>query len=250
MIYRGKTVAITGGGAGLGRALALGFAGDGARVVILGRTPQTLAEVVASGPTGMIHAVHGDVGNARDVKRFIEETQHLGEGKLDVLINNAAIYPRKDFLAMSSDEFDEVMRINVCGTAYGCRYALPGMLQKGHGRILNVGSFAYLGALPTASAYAVSKGGIRPLTKGIACEIDRAKHPNVLVNEFIPGEVKTSMSTNGRLPEELYPHARVLVDLPSGGPCGATFNLSTLFVEHSGGLKQRILRKAKALVGR
>jgi NAD(P)-dependent dehydrogenase (short-subunit alcohol dehydrogenase family) len=249
MVYEGQTVAITGGGAGLGRALALGFARDGAKVVILGRTAKTLDEVAALAPAGRIKPVLGDVGQARDVKRMVDEAHAFG-GKLDVLINNAAIYPRQAFLDMTPESFDEVMRINVGGTAYGCRYALPGMLQRGYGRILNVGSFAYLGALPTASAYAVSKGGVRPLTKGIACEIDRARYPNVLVNEFIPGEVKTSMSTNGREPAELYPHARVLVDLPSGGPCGATFNLSTLFVEHSGGLKSRVVGKLKKVLGR
>jgi NAD(P)-dependent dehydrogenase (short-subunit alcohol dehydrogenase family) len=231
MDFTNKTVVITGAGAGVGKGLAAGFCRDGANVVGFGRTRGTLEETAAQFGQGRMHVVTGDVANSADVDRLFAEALSRF-GKVDILINNAAIYPRELFLEAPIERLSEVLEVNVVGMARCCRAALPGMLQNGHGRILNVGSFAWKGPIPTALAYSVSKAAVHALTKAIAAEVDRGRFPDVLVNEFLPGVVKTSMSPEGIDPADVYPHARTVASLPKGGPHGEVFLQSELYVEY------------------
>ena len=247
MTLAGKTVVITGAGAGVGRGLVAGFCADGANVVGFGRTEKALAECAAEHGRGKMHVVVGDVSKQADVDRLFAEAKQR-YGGIDVLINNAAVYPRKLFLDAPIDEWAHTLDVNVTGMARCCHAVLPGMLERGHGRILNLGSFAWKGPIPTASGYSVSKAAVTVLTKSIAVEIDRNRYPDVLVNEFLPGVVQTSMSETGANPMDVYPHAKAVVLLPAGGPTGEVFLLSERHVEHSGGTGLK--RLAKKLLGR
>lgn len=240
MIFSDKTIVVTGAGSGLGRAFAVGFCADGGTVVGISRTAADLEETARLCVKGRMHCVVGDVGQERDVARLFAEAQRL-QGKVDILINNAAQYPKRAFLQMSMEEWNTVIRTNVMGMAMCCRAALPGMLERGYGRILNVGTFAWMGPIADSSAYSASKAAVRPFTKALVTEIDRSRHPDVLINEFVPGVARTGMSDHGEEAAAIYPHLRAVVSLPCGGPSGQTFLQSRPYVE-SRGLRARLSR--------
>lgn len=244
-----KTVVVTGAGSGIGRALAEGFCADGANVVGIGRTAANLEET-ARRCGGRMTFVVGDVGDRLAVDAFFAEANRRF-GSVDILVNNAALYPKKLFLDPDFDSWIGAIETNVLGMALCCRAALPLMLERGFGRILNVGSFAWKGPIPLASAYSVSKAAVHALTRSIAVEIDRDRYPDVLVNEFLPGIVQTAMSDSGISPAEVYPHAKVVACLPPGGPSGQTFLQSEIYDEYGGrsGLR-RALGRVKRMFGR
>jgi NAD(P)-dependent dehydrogenase (short-subunit alcohol dehydrogenase family) len=247
MLFEGKVVVITGAGSGVGRGLAIGFSRDGAAVVGIGRTREDLARTAElSGPRGM-HYVVGDVAREEDVAQLFAEAARR-HGKVDVLVNNAALYPKVRFLDGSHREWSQVIETNVIGMALCCRHALPGMLERGYGRILNMGSFAWLRPIPASSAYSASKGAVRAFTKALAAEIDRERHPDVLINELLPGVYRTRMSATGEDPEQAYPHARTVASLPARGPHGESFLRSELYIER-GGLRARVGRLVARLAG-
>lgn len=245
-LFEGKTVVVTGAGSGVGRSLAIGFCADGADVVGIGRTRETLEETAAR-CGGRMHFVVGDVAREADVDRLFEEAVRR-HGKVDVLVNNAAQYPRKGFLEGTHAEWVEAFETNVFGMALCCRKALPGMLERGYGRIINMGSFAWRGPIAGASAYSSSKAAVWILTKSLAIEIDRDRYPDVLVNELLAGQFKTGMSDVGEHPDAAYPHARSVASLPAGGPHGEIFMHSEIFVEEAG-LRARLKRLASRLSG-
>lgn len=240
---KSPVVIVTGAGSGIGAALAAGFARDGFRVVAFARrVSQERSDKHAAGEPMQIQ---GDVSKRADVDRLFADVMAT-HGRVDVLINNAAVYPRDPFVGSDFSRWDYAVATNVTGLAYCCHVALPGMLSRGYGRILNVGSFCWRGPIPNSSAYSATKAAVTVLTRAMALEIDRAAHPNVLVNEFVPGVYRTGMSDHGDPPEAAYPHARALVELPAGGPHGAVFLRSELYREQ-GGLLSRIKRR---LLGR
>jgi 2-hydroxycyclohexanecarboxyl-CoA dehydrogenase len=236
---------ITGVGGGIGRALAIGFSRGGTKVVGISRDEQKLHETASECPEGMLDSIVGDVGSEEDVDRLFSYTLDR-YGKVDVLINNAAVYPKGMILEQSTQEWFGAQRINILGIFLCCRKALPPMMERGYGRIINLGSFAARGPVPGGSAYSVSKAAVMCLTKALAVEIDRNKYPNILVNEMVPGTVKTGISAVGDDPTEIYPHARFLADLPAGGPTGRIFIKSDLFDEDYG-LRATIRRKLAKL---
>lgn len=250
MVFTDKTVVVTGAGSGIGRALAQGFCADGANVIGIGRTAASLEETALSCGAKMTHFV-GDVADPRAVEALFAEV-HRRFGGVDILVNNAALYPKKLFLDPDFDSWVRTIETNVIGMALCCRAALPLMLERGFGRILNVGSFAWKGPIPLASAYSVSKAAVHALTRSIAAEIDRERYADVLVNEFLPGIVRTSMSDTGIAPEEVYPHARKLSCLPRGGATGQIFLQSELFEDHIGrfGRVRKALSRVKSALRR
>jgi NAD(P)-dependent dehydrogenase (short-subunit alcohol dehydrogenase family) len=247
MRFAGKTVVITGAGSGVGRGLAVGFCSDGADVVGIGRTEADLART-AELCAGRMHWIAGDVARETDVERLFAEA-HARHGKVDILVNNAALYPKQRFLETPQREWAYAIETNLIGLAHCCRLALPGMLERGHGRILNMGSFAWLRPIPASSAYAASKAAVRTFTRALASEIDRQRFPDVLVNELLAGVYRTRMSEVGEDPADAYRHASFVAALPAGGPHGESFLGSELYVEETG-LRARVRRAIGRILGR
>ncbi|HEX6506228.1 MAG TPA: SDR family NAD(P)-dependent oxidoreductase [Chloroflexota bacterium] len=193
----GKTALVTGGGRGIGRSIALALARAGTRVVITGRGQDALETVREElGPQAV--AVAGDVSNESDVRRIVESA-----GAIDILINNAGIISPIAPLAESPpDAWRENLEVNLYGVYLTCRYTVPGMLERGFGRIINVSSGAARGRTAGWSAYSASKAGVESLTKVLAIEVgDRGVH----VNAIRPGIVDTDMQVEIRsTPEELF----------------------------------------------
>ena len=216
-------------------------------MVGFGRTREDLERTAAS-CAGRMHVVVGDVSREADVERLFEEAQ-ARHGRVDILVNNAALYPKRNFLDMSQAEWAHAFETNVVGLAHCCRKALPGMLARGHGRIINMGSFAWKGPGPASSAYCASKAAVTVFSAALASEIDRGRYPDVLVNELLAGVFRTRMSETGDDPAEAYAHARTVASLPAGGPHGQIFLRSDVFVEEQG-LRARLARIARRLIGR
>lgn len=230
MPYENRVVIITGAGRGLGRAFAEGFMRDGATVVGFGRSVSSL-EAVSVASRGAMHCVAGDLGRPEDVERLFAEVDNRF-GRVDVLVNNAALYPRTPFVGTPIRDWAEVINVNVTGLAHCCMLAIPRMLAQKFGRIINVGSFAWRGSLPKSSSYAASKAAVTSLTRAIASEVDPAS--GVLINEFIPGIVRTGMSSEGLEPEAVYPHLRRVVSLPAGSPHGVVYLQGEVWDDYAG----------------
>lgn len=207
-----STVVITGGGAGIGRAAALGFARLGARVVIAGRTASKLEgvvnEILAEG--GKAAAVAADCATEAGAEAVFEVAEQ--EGPVAVLVNNAGVgwsyeSVRPGSMApladTSPDNWHEVMRINLDSAYYMCHRALPNMLAAGQGVIVNVSSAGGTQGMADAHTYATSKAGMINLTRSLA----RAYGPQgVRANVLAPGFVATDM-TAGVLADENNPFA-------------------------------------------
>lgn len=247
MIFTGKSVVVTGAGSGIGRAIATGFCADGANVVGIGRTKADLEETARLCGDGRMRFVVGDVARHEDVEHLFVEARRWF-GKVDILVNNAALYPKAPFLEMTHEEWSHAIQTNLIGVADCCRLALPGMLERGYGRIINMGSLAWMGPIPNSSAYTCSKGAVRAFTRSLATEVDRTRYPDVLINELLPGIVRTRMSDSGEDPSNVYAHARYVVNLPPNGPSGRTFLQSSLYVEDHG-LRARAKRLIVRLSG-
>ena len=163
----GKIVVVTGGGSGIGRAIALRFAASGAAVHILdldlGAAENTAREVIAGGGQGWGHIC--DVTNAKQVDQTFQE---IGRGRLDILVNNAGVSHIGTLETTSEEDFDRVFRVNVKGF-YNCMRSCIGHLKaNGGGVILNMASIAGSAALADRFAYSMSKGAVVAMTYSVA----------------------------------------------------------------------------------
>ncbi len=230
-MVEGKIVVITGAGSGVGRGLAAGFCREGARVVGLGRTEADLAETADRFGEGRMRFVVGAVRQPEDVERLFADAESA-HGRVDVLVNNAALYPKERFVEHDMERFAQALQVNVLGVGLTCRRALPGMLERGHGRIVNVGSYAFKDPIPTAAIYSATKGAVDVLTKALAVEVT---HPDVRIYQWMPGVCRTRLTPDlGDDPMTDYAGCRVVATLPAGGPHGRTF-LGTELIEEGGG---------------
>jgi NAD(P)-dependent dehydrogenase (short-subunit alcohol dehydrogenase family) len=190
-ILKDKIALITGGASGIGRATALLFAQEGARVAVadinteLGRS--TAAEIEALG--GKTIFIHCDVTSARDCQHAIELTVQTFGG-LDILFNNAGIICRADVLTTSEADWDRVMDINVKSIFLMSKYAIPYMEKRGGGSIINTSSGWGLKGGGNAVSYCASKGAVTNMTRAMA--IDHGGH-NIRVNAVCPGDTDTPM---------------------------------------------------------
>jgi NAD(P)-dependent dehydrogenase (short-subunit alcohol dehydrogenase family) len=216
----GEVVVVTGAGGGIGRALAIGFSRDGATVVGVGRRTAALEETARRCP-GSMTWVSADLSRPEECARAVDGavTDH---GQVDVLINNAGTAATGPFLETPFDRWTAVVALNLLGVAACSRAALPHMIRREKGRIVTLTSRMAGTRIPGNSAYSASKAGASALTRSLAAEVTSA-HPNVLINDLIPGLTKTEMSDQGQDPESVYPFARRLVLLPAGGPSGHVF---------------------------
>lgn len=187
----GKAVLITGAGSGIGEATARIFAQEGAKVAVLDIVPDRASRVsdAIKGAGGESISLPADVSSASEVEGAIQQVVDQW-GRLDVIINNAAIQIMGPFHEQSGDDFDRIVAVNLKGVFHGCRYALPVMLRQGKGVILSTSSVLGLVGDPDLALYGATKGGIIALTKALAI----AYGPRgIRVNCVCPGDVNTPL---------------------------------------------------------
>jgi NAD(P)-dependent dehydrogenase (short-subunit alcohol dehydrogenase family) len=192
MSLKGKVAMITGGGQGLGRAIALAMARDGARVAVMARTEKNIAAVVRQIKTqgGQGLAIPGDVSQEADVARLINETV-AAFSAVHVLVNNAAVIGPPRFLAdADSAAWNETLNVNLTGAYLCTRSVVPVMVEQSEGKIINITSGLGQMAYPRFCAYSVSKAGLIQLTRSLAEEL---KEHNIQVNAIDPGVMDTAM---------------------------------------------------------
>ncbi|MBO9397915.1 SDR family oxidoreductase [Shimia sp. R9_2] len=185
----GRIAVVTGAGSGLGRALAIALTAKGITVAGLGRRAEKLEETAVLAGAQFLPIV-ADVADPDAVRTaFGTVRQH---GAVSILINNAAVYPHRDILDETPESFMHTMAVNLGGVVNGTSEALKDMTALGHGRILNVGSFADLHPLPCSAAYSVSKGAVRSFSRALIADLgDRL--PKIVINTWMPGILRTDM---------------------------------------------------------
>jgi NAD(P)-dependent dehydrogenase (short-subunit alcohol dehydrogenase family) len=184
----GKVAIITGGGSGIGKAIAMAFVREGAKVVIAGRDSKKLDLAAAEiGPDCL--AVSADVSSAGSVEKLVSAT--LGRFKqINVLVNNAAVLLPGTAESLSEQDFDQTFDINVKGLWLMSRAVLPHMRVAGGGSIVNIGSVLSMVGARNRVAYSASKGAVLAMTKAMA--LDHAAE-KIRVNCIAPGIVETEM---------------------------------------------------------
>jgi meso-butanediol dehydrogenase / (S,S)-butanediol dehydrogenase / diacetyl reductase len=187
----GKNALITGGGTGIGRAIALAFAAEGAQVAVAGRREEKLREVVSEIEQrgGKALAVACDVAQATDAERAVRETVERFGG-MNVLVNCAGMVSATTVETIGEENWDRLMTVNVKGPFLMSRAALPAFRKAGGGAIVNIGSILGLVALKDRAAYCTSKGAVTMLTKAMA--LDHA-HENIRANCICPSLVETDL---------------------------------------------------------
>lgn len=167
----GKTAVVTGGGSGIGRAISLRLAADGARVAVWGRTATSTEETVAmiASQGGKAVACVGDATREDNIAASLARTL-AAFGPVSILVNNAGIAPDCPFLEIRQEDFLEVLRANVIGPFLCTQAILPDMLSGHWGRIVNITSCAAQDGMGTMAHYAASKAGLIGMTKGLSME--------------------------------------------------------------------------------
>lgn len=192
----GKVAIVTGAGSGIGRATAIRFAEEGARVTCVDIDRDSV-EATAGDIGSPAVAVTADVSDPAQVSGYTDDTVERW-GCLDVVFNNAGVNIPGVFHEVPDDVIDRTLSVNVKGPMYGCRYAIPHMLRGGGGSLINTSSVNGIVAEPFLAVYAASKGAIVMLTKGIA--LDYVKQ-GIRCNAIAPGWVDTPIN---------YAHAEML----------------------------------------
>lgn len=210
----GRVALVTGASSGIGRRIAIDLARGGASLVVNyrdnGAGAEATVEAIAQAGAGPAIAVQADVGLSADVERLFA-TAEAAYAPPDILINNAgALGGRVPLAEMTDQQFDAVLRNNLCSTFYCCRRALSGMLERGSGRIVNIStSAARGGGNPGIGAYAAAKAGVSTLTRSLAKEVALR---GITVNAVSPGVIGTRI--HEATPREVF--ERIVAKIPVG----------------------------------
>jgi NAD(P)-dependent dehydrogenase (short-subunit alcohol dehydrogenase family) len=213
MRFAGQTAVVTGAGRGMGRAVALALAREGAAVVVAevdrASADQVTGEVEAAG--GRARAVIADIASVEDVRRLFQET--VGAfGGLDILVNNAGIGIPKPLVDYTEQDWDRQLGVNLKGMFFATQEAAKLMIPKRRGKIVNFASTAaFVSSSTPETAYDISKGGVRQLTISVAAEL--APH-NINVNAVAPGTIMTELTLRVLDTEEKM--ARASAKIPLG----------------------------------
>ena len=199
MRFQGKIAVVTGGNRGIGRAAAERLAREGATVLIVGRDRvdnAAAAQALNLERPGTAEAFAVDVTDAAAIAEFAAAVR-ASYGHVDILVNNAGIIKRIPMLEMTTEDFRKVIDIDLTAAFIVSKAVLPGMLRKGHGKIINVCSMLSEVGRETVAAYTAAKGGLKMLTKNIASEYgDR----NIQCNGIGPGYIATPQTAPLRTP--------------------------------------------------
>ncbi|SRR6266516_485880 len=197
MKLEGRIALITGGGRGIGRAIALAFASEGAAVTIAARTSEQIEKVASE-----VRAKYGveaipvvcDVGDRSSVQRMFDQVREkFGRGP-DLLVNNAGIAESATLDKTDDALWQRLIAVNLSGTFYCMRAALPDMVTRGWGCVINIASIAGKTGAPYIAAYSASKHGVLGLTRSVALEV---ANKGITVNAICPGYVDTEMTSRG-----------------------------------------------------
>jgi len=182
-----KIAIVTGSSSGIGKAIALRFAQEGATVIVAARRfykcEETVAQIESAG--GKAWALQTDIADESQVEQLVAETIRRHQ-RLDILVNNAGIFGGRRLAETSTDAFDEVMKTNVRGTFFCCRAAFAQMKKQGGGTIINMSSVAGVQAWSGTGTYSASKHAIMALTKSLA---DEGRAYQIKVSALCPGGV-------------------------------------------------------------
>jgi NAD(P)-dependent dehydrogenase (short-subunit alcohol dehydrogenase family) len=192
MGLEGKIALITGGGRGIGAAIAKRFIDDGAKIVITDILTDELDKTAQSLNSDRVATCAGDVTKFDDVKKMVDETVKFG-GKIDVLINNAGIDPPGNIVDIEIDLWKKILDVNLNGPFYCMKAAIPEMIKLGKGSIVNIASLAGVRVIPSMPAYCASKGGLIQLSR--QCALDYGPK-GIRSNIVAPGATKTDMLIN------------------------------------------------------
>jgi NAD(P)-dependent dehydrogenase (short-subunit alcohol dehydrogenase family) len=210
----GRVALVTGGGRGLGLAMALALSHAGADVALAARTEAELeraAELIRDMGRKAI-ALPTDVALVEEVRAMVHHAvDHFG--RLDILVNGAGINYRRALETFTEEDWDSLMAINLKGAFFAAQEAVSFMRHQSWGRIINVGSIAFDIVVPNVALYAISKGGMRSMTRALA--VDLAKD-GITVNAISPGRFWTQMTDSVFSKPELYESAVSVI--PVGRP--------------------------------
>ncbi len=241
-----KVALVTGGSRGIGRAIALALAGQGAQVAVnYVKNRDAADEVVQQIGEGRAVAIQGDVADAGDAKRLVKETIEAF-GSLQILVNNAGLTQDNLMLRMSEEAWDRVMEVDLRGAYLTTKVALRPMVRQRWGRIVNVASVAGLVGNAGQANYAAAKAGLIGLTKSVAKEVALR---NITANAIAPGLVETELTADlteeqqqavlqmtplGRAatPEEIAPAVAFLASEEAGYITGAVLTIDGGLVMH------------------
>jgi 3-oxoacyl-[acyl-carrier protein] reductase len=228
-MLKGRTALVVGGASGIGAAIAAAFGAAGASVVVGDRAPGDPASPGVVGVVGVVGAVTLDVTDEGSVAAAVGAATGL-VGPLDILVNSAGILTESPLAEMSLDTWSQTLAVDLTGVFLCCRAVLPGMLDRGSGRIINIASQLGIKGGIGLAHYAAAKAGVIALTKSLALEVSAR---GVLVNAIAPGPIDTPMVEGitedwkrakraelplGRFgrPEEVAPTAVLLASDPGG----------------------------------
>lgn len=192
MLLKDKVAIVTGASRGIGKAIAILFAKEGAKISAIARTEEDLKklklEIESFG--GICSVFKGDVSNEGDVKRTVEETVKEF-GKIDILVNNAGFGIYKPVVELTTEEFDSMVRVNFRGVFLFTKYVLPYMMKQNSGVIINISSIAGTLGVKNMAVYSATKWAVNGFTESIMHEV---REYNIRVASLCPGSVDTNFS--------------------------------------------------------
>ena len=213
MNLAGRRVLITGASRGIGEAIARRCAATGAKVALVARSEGRLSSLADE--LGGTFAV-ADLGSPDSANGLIARVEH-GGGPIDVLVNNAGVDFAGAFVRMSSADLDQIYRVNLMSPAELCRQALPGMLERGRGHIVNISSLSGTATFPGLASYASTKAGLNQLTAGLRADL-KGRPVGVTLVELGPIPTEMLANVDSYLPTQAsfqrFYQLQILADVP------------------------------------